>query len=198
MPSRWEQRKICSQACRVAWNKGLSIDDPRVRKSIENLKKHSYKSGSTSGHKNVNWKGDDASYFAKHLWVSSHFGKPVGCESCGTKEDRIYQWANISKEFKRERSDWMRLCIPCHKRYDLARSDYTKVRSDNRSGVRGVQLATSNNKWRATITIDTKTKHLGYFENKEDAIKARQKAEQELRCFNCKEISWTKILKRKS
>lgn len=181
MPSRWEQRKICSPACRVAWNKGLSEDDPRVKKNVKHLKKYSYKPGVNTGGKNVNWRGEDASYFAKHMWINRKFGRPSKCERCNVTEDRVYQWANISKEFKRERSDWMRLCIPCHKRYDLARSDYTKVRSDNRSGVRGVQLATSNNKWRATITIDTKTKHLGYFDNKKDAIEARRKAEQELR-----------------
>lgn len=181
VPSRWEQRKICSQACRRAWNSGLNEEDPRVAKNIQNLKKHSFKKGDTSGKLNTNWKGDEASYYAKHIWVNNQYGKPGLCERCGTQEDRIYQWANISKEFKRERSDWMRLCIPCHKRFDLARSDYTVVRSDNQSGVRGVQLVKPTGTWRATITIDKKTHHLGYYKDKKDAIEARRKAEQELR-----------------
>ena len=37
---------------------------------------------------------------------------------------------------------------------------------------------TRKNKFISYITVDTKRLHLGYFENKEDAIKARKEAEQ--------------------
>ena len=42
------------------------------------------------GNKNPNWKG----------------GK------------KMYHWANISKSYKRNRNDWLRLCVPCHMKYD--------------------------------------------------------------------------------
>jgi hypothetical protein len=30
----------------------------------------------------------------------------------------MYHWANISKKYKRDRVDWLRLCGSCHMRYD--------------------------------------------------------------------------------
>lgn len=57
-------------------------------------------------------------YHATHAWVRSRMGKPVGCEHCGTKENRRYEWANVSGEYKRETADWLRLCKPCHYKFD--------------------------------------------------------------------------------
>ena len=65
-----------------------------------------------------NWKGDNASYHAVHAWVARHRGTPKQCEHCGTTEDREYHWANKSQQYKRELSDWIRLCVPCHSQYD--------------------------------------------------------------------------------
>lgn len=48
----------------------------------------------------------------------------------------------------------------------------TKLRSDNKSGSRGVSWCKDRNKWQAYINIDGKRKPLGRFENKEDAEKA--------------------------
>ena len=45
---------------------------------------------------------------------------------------------------------------------------------NNTSGVIGVSWCNFHKKWRAVIVINGKTKHLGYFINKEDAIKARR------------------------
>lgn len=70
------------------------------------------------GEKNYLWKGDDAGYRVKHGWVSRWYGKPSLCDHCGTNEKRPYQWANKSGEYKRERSDWLRLCVPCHSIFD--------------------------------------------------------------------------------
>jgi len=29
------------------------------------------------------WKGDSASYVAKHMWLTKHYAKPNYCEGCG-------------------------------------------------------------------------------------------------------------------
>lgn len=58
-------------------------------------------------------------YVAVHMWVRYHFGKPQHCENCGRTEKRMYHWANISGRYIRERSDWLRLCVPCHKQHDI-------------------------------------------------------------------------------
>ena len=50
---------------------------------------------------------------------------------------------------------------------------------NNTSGITGVNFETSRNKWRARICIDEKRLELGFFIDKEDAIKARLRAEKE-------------------
>ena len=52
-----------------------------------------------------------------------------------------------------------------------------RTRSDNTSGVTGIYWSNNRNKWYAQITIDNKTKSLGYYKNLIDAIKARLVAE---------------------
>ena len=52
-----------------------------------------------------------------------------------------------------------------------------KLRSNNSSGVCGVCWDKVSNKWRAAIFVKYESKHLGLFEDKEDAIAARKQAE---------------------
>lgn len=52
-------------------------------------------------------------------------------------------------------------------------------RIDNTSGVTGVYLDRKSSKWIAYISFQKKRHYLGIFERKDDAIKARQRAEQE-------------------
>ncbi len=54
-----------------------------------------------------------------------------------------------------------------------------KMRCDNISGAVGVSWRKDRNKWRAFITVNMKQISLGHFENIEDAIQARAKAEDE-------------------
>ena len=54
-----------------------------------------------------------------------------------------------------------------------------EIQSNNTSGVVGVNYFKPNNKWRAYITLNGKQIHLGYFNNKEDAIEVRKQAEEE-------------------
>jgi len=55
--------------------------------------------------------------------------------------------------------------------------NHIKLRSDNTSGVTGVHWHKVKKKWQATIKA-SKITHLGYFTNKEDAIKARKEGEK--------------------
>lgn len=54
----------------------------------------------------------------KRAWVELHKGKPSLCEHCGTTEAKKFEWANISKKYKRELDDWIRLCTKCHRKFD--------------------------------------------------------------------------------
>lgn len=51
-------------------------------------------------------------------------------------------------------------------------------RSDNKSGYAGVAYQTKAKKWKATIAYKGKQMYLGIFDNVEDAISARKKAER--------------------
>lgn len=66
------------------------------------------------------WKGDDVSYIGLHEWVYRTLGKPNKCENC--QKDKLsghkIHWANISKEYKRNINDWIRLCVSCHWKFD--------------------------------------------------------------------------------
>lgn len=66
------------------------------------------------------WKGDDVGYVALHSWVARRLGKPMTCQNCDdtSRSNRSYQWANLSHKYKRDLSDWARLCASCHKLYD--------------------------------------------------------------------------------
>lgn len=76
------------------------------------------------GHKKsgaiTNWKGETASYSAKHHWIKRHRGNPDYCEHCKKSNltHRSYHWANISGKYKRDLNDWIRLCIHCHYKFD--------------------------------------------------------------------------------
>ena len=52
-----------------------------------------------------------------------------------------------------------------------------KLPSTNTSGAVGVYWNSAVGKWRAAIKINYKAMHLGYYTNKDDAIKARKAAE---------------------
>lgn len=58
-------------------------------------------------------------------------------------------------------------------------SKNVKRNSLNKSGVTGVSWLSSHGKWRAAIGIKGKSVHIGLFDSKEDAIKARKNAEIE-------------------
>jgi hypothetical protein len=64
-------------------------------------------------------KKQKSTYAAVHMWMRYHHGKPQKCENCETTEKRMYHWANVSGTYKREREDWLRLCVPCHKSNDI-------------------------------------------------------------------------------
>ena len=83
----------------VAWNKGL----PHLKNET-----------------NPMWRGDEVGYSGLHTWLTRNFGQPKFCEKCDSKDlSKRYHWANKTGSYMRVRSDWIRLCVKCHKNYDL-------------------------------------------------------------------------------
>lgn len=77
----------------------------------------------TKGNRNGMWKGNQVSYSALHHWIKRELGQPTKCEHCGKDgfNTRQIEWANKSRQYKRDLDDWLRLCKSCHKFYDMKR-----------------------------------------------------------------------------
>ena len=81
-------------------------------------------------------------YRGIHLRIERKLGKPKQCSGCGLDDpERMYHWANISHEYLDDPSDWVRLCVPCHKvmdnperqdqcKYGHNKQDYSYTRSN--------------------------------------------------------------------
>lgn len=101
----WNKGKTGVQ---VAWNKGLHYEQ-------------------VANEKHYLWKGKDATMTAQHQWIYRRLGQPQECSFCGMNDpNRKYHWSNISGKYLRDVGDYQRLCVPCHKKYDLARIKKTK------------------------------------------------------------------------
>lgn len=74
-----------------------------------------------TGKNHPNWKKDNVSYIGLHDWIRTTLGSPKECWECGIKDpNKTYDWANISKEYKRSNGikDWKRVCRSCHRKLD--------------------------------------------------------------------------------
>lgn len=79
------------------------------------------------GERNATWRGPEAKYQALHLRVQAVRGKPSRCSACDTTEGR-FEWANLTGRYENI-SDFIRLCKPCHVRFDAARRAATGRRT---------------------------------------------------------------------
>ena len=85
------------------------------------------KKGQFENEKHKLWKGNKVSYSGLHYWVSRKKGKPSKCEHCGVTEAKRFEWANRDGKYKRILDDFIRLCKPCHKRYDSNKDGLHRV-----------------------------------------------------------------------
>lgn len=90
--------RYCSHKCRAIDQKGKQRLD-------------------ITGEKNKNWKGDNVTVNAIHMWVKRHKPKPKLCEKCNEKIAK--QLSNISRKYLRDINDFEWLCVGCHKKKDL-------------------------------------------------------------------------------
>lgn len=59
-------------------------------------------------------------YHKAHYWAKTKLGQPSKCEECliETTNPRQFNWANISNQYLLKASDWRRLCVSCHIKFD--------------------------------------------------------------------------------
>ncbi len=135
--------KIC-KTCKKEFRKGLYVSKKRWKKAkfcsikcyaISIIGHKSHRKGKKfpqiTGEKHYAWKGKKVGYFALHTWICRKKGKPTKCENPDCiypRKDghgrimiapKKFHWANIDHKYRRVLSDYISLCVPCHKRYDL-------------------------------------------------------------------------------
>lgn len=127
--------KYCSQEC--SWraqitevDKICKVCDKQFAVDLSQSKTRVHCSKKCSnlgllGDKNVGWAGDRVGYNALHSWVRKTLGVPQKCEFCETTQAKMFDWANVSHLYKRETSDWIRLCRKCHIAYDTEKLSLT-------------------------------------------------------------------------
>ncbi len=92
-----------------AWNKGKKVPQ-------------------TTGKNHFAWKVS-VGYRGLHTWVERVLGKPESCEFCSTKgTGHQMHWANVSGEYMRDATDWVRLCPPCHGIFDSTKNSINNLR----------------------------------------------------------------------
>lgn len=89
--TRGTGRKTCSRECWRKWFKEENV---------------------------YSYRGEDAGYHAKHHWVAKKLGTPSYCEICKTTKRQRYEWSNKSGKYRKNVSDWQRLCVRCHRNFD--------------------------------------------------------------------------------
>lgn len=118
----WEMnRKYCSRSC-----KSLSqIGGKHTEEHKEKIRKSILKAGNIPpiyyGKDHPRWKECKKvypeNYQAIHAWLRRNYGSADHCEF-DKSHVGYFEWANISGNYLRNRSDFMSLCVKCHRRYD--------------------------------------------------------------------------------
>lgn len=103
------------------WNYGNKWSDEVKDKMSKNRK------GLTANENHPAWKGDLVGYRALHDWVDNNLGKPQHCSLCNDISKHRYHWANFSGRYLRIKSDWIRLCPKCHKRFDKNKQKTSEI-----------------------------------------------------------------------
>lgn len=89
--------------------------------TIKSKRKISQSLVGLKGAKSRRWKGDSASYQAKHIWIVKNFGKALLCSFNNLHTAKRFEWANLSLCHKRDRFDYIQLCPSCHRKFDACR-----------------------------------------------------------------------------
>lgn len=123
-----EDKRLRSEWTKKQWAEGrgnlAGIQSLESRKKVA-LKKTGVKRPELCGEKHWLWKGENAGYVSKYMWLNLHFKKTGICEicqkNCGIKFPKGTEWANISDKYLRDRKDYYELCRSCHRLYDYAK-----------------------------------------------------------------------------
>lgn len=117
------------------WMKGKKLDEktkqklseqrkgiPKPSETVDKMRQNNARYWQDKReNESAHWKGDEVGYSGLHQWVKRQLGTPNTCEHCKKSglSSKAIHWANKSQQYKRDLSDWIRLCASCHKKYDM-------------------------------------------------------------------------------
>lgn len=85
------------------------------------------------------WAGN-TNYARLHKWIQRKLGKPSLCVFCGTSDGK-FEWSNISGKYREDISDWQRLCIKCHRKFDdIGNKAWITRRKNQASSITSINL----------------------------------------------------------
>lgn len=90
------------------------------------LKGYSNSGTFVKGKKHKGWK-DKPSYSGIHKWIVRNYGRANECNTCNVKGANRYEWANLSKEYKRDILDWKQVCKSCHTKMDMTENGRARI-----------------------------------------------------------------------
>lgn len=73
-------------------------------------------------------KDTEISYWGLHSWIKRNYGLDKKCEHCGRTDAKVYDWSNKSHTYKRDRSDWQRVCRSCHRKFDYKYNSFNNFK----------------------------------------------------------------------
>lgn len=125
-----QTQRFCSKKCSGLSRRGVYPES--LQKNPGGLMTR-FKKGQLADSAHPKWLGDKVGYFGLHTWIQRHAGRPDKCNCCGKKNREkgksLIEWANISKQYKRDVDDYVPLCTSCHQW-----ADYHKVSPDKLIG----------------------------------------------------------------
>lgn len=103
------------------WNKGRHWTKKERQKISDSLPKRFEQDAPM-------WKGENAGYHAKHIYIVKKYGHSKKCEYCGIEGKYIFSkngrkrwsidWANKTGRYSRNIEDYIGLCRTHHNRFD--------------------------------------------------------------------------------
>ena len=117
------RRQTPEQILKIKEARARQIITMEHRKNIGEGLKKLWDSGELKKEEWWIWKGDKVGYSGLHKRIRQELGKPETCEHCGKSglKGKQIHWANKSGKYLTLHTDWLRLCVSCHRKYDKGR-----------------------------------------------------------------------------
>lgn len=79
----------------------------------------------------ITYKTHPKEYRSAHNWVYKNSGKALYCYFDKSHKSKRFEWANLSGLYLHDMSDWLSLCVSCHKKLDFTEETRLNLRNSH-------------------------------------------------------------------